>query len=161
GLSIVYASDRAGTLNLWKMKADGSDLVRLTNGNCEDNPHFTPDGRALIYSSEGKLWEMPSDGGAPIELSGRHSEEGTLSPDGKWLAYFTHEEQPSSHDVINVSPMDGSRPLRSFSMPPESIYQSPDVHWMPDGRSLIYVATRDGVSNIWSQTLAGGPPRQL
>ena len=52
-------------------------------------------------------------------------------------------------------------PLKTFSMPPKSIYQSPDVRWMPDSQSLIYVATRDGVSNVWKQPLAGGPPKQL
>ena len=30
-----------------------------------------------------------------------------------------------------------------------------------DGRSLVYSDTRNGVSNLWSQSLAGGPPVQL
>ena len=32
---------------------------------------------------------------------------------------------------------------------------------MPDGRSLAYIVTRDGVSNIWSMPIAGGAPKQL
>ena len=161
GQQIVYASDRGGTLNLWKMKIDGTDSVQLTNGNGEDHPIFTPDGGSLIYSSEGKLWQMPGSGGQATELSGRHSEEGSLSPDGKWLAYFGSEEQPGLGHVIVVAPAAGGPPQKIFSMPPQSIYQSPDVHWMPDSQSLTYVATRDGVSNVWSQSLGGGPPRQL
>jgi len=32
---------------------------------------------------------------------------------------------------------------------------------MDEGRTLIYVDTRNGVSNLWSQSLDGGPPKQL
>jgi Tol biopolymer transport system component len=35
------------------------------------------------------------------------------------------------------------------------------IHWTVDGRALTYIDTRNGVSNIWLQSLAGGPPRQL
>ena len=33
--------------------------------------------------------------------------------------------------------------------------------WSSDGKSLTYIDTKDGVSNIWSQPVAGGPPKQL
>jgi Tol biopolymer transport system component len=35
------------------------------------------------------------------------------------------------------------------------------VRWTPDGRALAYVDTRDDASNVWSQPLAGGAPRQI
>ena len=35
------------------------------------------------------------------------------------------------------------------------------IHWTPDGRTVAYAATRGGVSNLWSQPLDGGPPKQL
>jgi WD40-like Beta Propeller Repeat len=30
-----------------------------------------------------------------------------------------------------------------------------------DGKSLVYIGTRAGVSNLWIQPLDGGPPTQL
>jgi Tol biopolymer transport system component len=33
--------------------------------------------------------------------------------------------------------------------------------WAPDGKAIQYVLTREGVSNIWQQKLAGGPPKQI
>ena len=33
--------------------------------------------------------------------------------------------------------------------------------WAPDGTGLDYVATRNGVSNIWRQPLSGSPPVQI
>ncbi|MBK6722833.1 MAG: PD40 domain-containing protein [Acidobacteria bacterium] len=35
------------------------------------------------------------------------------------------------------------------------------LRWLPDGRSLAYIVTRDGVSNIWSMPIDGGAPKQL
>jgi Tol biopolymer transport system component len=35
------------------------------------------------------------------------------------------------------------------------------VRWSPDSHALTYIVTRDGVSNIWSQSIDGGQPRQL
>ena len=35
------------------------------------------------------------------------------------------------------------------------------MRWRSDGRALTYVATIDGVSNIWEQLLDGGEPRQI
>lgn len=33
--------------------------------------------------------------------------------------------------------------------------------WHPDGRSLLYVDSKDGVDNIWSFPLGDGKPRQI
>ena len=33
--------------------------------------------------------------------------------------------------------------------------------WMPDGHSIAYIVTRNGVSNIWSMPIGGGAPKQL
>ena len=33
--------------------------------------------------------------------------------------------------------------------------------WAVDGKALTYVYTKNGVSNIWSQRVDGGLPRQL
>jgi tricorn protease len=35
------------------------------------------------------------------------------------------------------------------------------IRWTADGRSLTYVDSQGGVSNIWIQSLAGGQPKQL
>jgi hypothetical protein len=35
------------------------------------------------------------------------------------------------------------------------------VKWGRRPDLLTYIETRDGVANLWEQTIAGGPPRQL
>jgi Tol biopolymer transport system component len=33
--------------------------------------------------------------------------------------------------------------------------------WTPDNRALVYVDTRGGISNLWSQPIDGGQPAQI
>jgi hypothetical protein len=35
------------------------------------------------------------------------------------------------------------------------------VRWAPDGRAILYIETKAGVSNIWSHPLDGTPPKRL
>jgi Tol biopolymer transport system component len=44
---------------------------------------------------------------------------------------------------------------------PSSVYITAGLRWTPDGRALTYIDTINGVSNIWSLSLDGGPPKQL
>jgi Tol biopolymer transport system component len=35
------------------------------------------------------------------------------------------------------------------------------LRWTADNRAIIYVLTRNGVSNLWAQPLDGSAPKQL
>jgi Tol biopolymer transport system component len=63
---------------------------------------------------------------------------------------------------FSVVPFQGGQPVKNFdvaSAVPAGLYRQ--VYWSRDGRALTYVDTRQGVSNIWSQPVDGGAPRQL
>jgi Tol biopolymer transport system component len=42
-------------------------------------------------------------------------------------------------------------------MPPDA----GDFHWAPDGQAVDYVITRGALSNLWRQSLSGGPAKQI
>jgi Tol biopolymer transport system component len=44
---------------------------------------------------------------------------------------------------------------------PTVTYAYPPWQWSRDQQSLVYVETRNGVSNLWSQPLDGSAPKQL
>jgi Tol biopolymer transport system component len=61
-----------------------------------------------------------------------------------------------------IIPFQGGSPVKTLtvaSATPAGDYRQ--VLWTRDGRELTYVDTRNGVSNLWSQPVDGGPPRQL
>src|SRR6185369_12541501 len=80
----------------------------------------------------------------------------TVSPDNKLVAYFYSDE--NSPLRIAVAAFEGGEPIKTFDLPPTGRHP---LHWTPDGRSLAYIETKNGVSNIVAQPLNGGTPKQL
>ena len=98
GRRSFFSSDRAGSMDLWKRKADsspGSNAVRLTEfPGAEVVPVWSPDGRWLAYTDEqDDLYVIPSDGGAArlIRRSRRWAGAPSWSSDSKHLALATLE----------------------------------------------------------------------
>ncbi len=56
-------------------------------------------------------------------------------------------------------PFEGGEPVYEFDVD-QTIRDKAPV-WTADGRAITYVLHRGGVSNIWSQPLDGGTPKQL
>jgi Tol biopolymer transport system component len=83
------------------MRADGSDKRQVTHQpGASFAPYFTPDGRALVYSSNWEnphgrnfdLYLVPVDGGAPEPVTRDPSFDGfpMFSPDGRWLVFASN-----------------------------------------------------------------------
>ncbi len=161
GRYIVFTSDRAGGRNIWRMETDGGGLKQLTRGRFDHYPSLSPDGRWVIYSSlsgDGPtFWKVSIDGGEPTQLSPALATRPTLSPDGKWISCFCKDGKDGRYKVALI-PVEGGKPAFIEGM------EQPDFHilrWSPDSRALTYIATRQGVSNIWSKPIDGAPARQL
>ena len=60
-----------------------------------------------------------------------------------------------------VVPIDGGSPVATFALPATVDPEWPGLRWTPDGTGLTYVATVQGVSNVWRQSLAGGDAKAL
>ncbi|HSE38266.1 MAG TPA: hypothetical protein VLG74_13265, partial [Blastocatellia bacterium] len=103
-------------------------------------------------------WKVPIDGGDPVRLTEKTARFADISPDGKRIVYF--DEQPNLPSKLAVIPFEGGLPTKRFDVRSD-LYSVVDIHWSPDGQALMWIQIRDGVSNIWSQPVDGGPPRQL
>jgi Tol biopolymer transport system component len=163
GRYIVFSSNRetsSNVFNIWRMDIGGSNPKRLTTGSGEFGCAVTPDSKWVVYSSVetfGKqmLWKIPIDGGDPVQLSNKITALPAISPDGKQVACIYWEGQLDSPFGIGVLPIEGG-PLTKFFKLPEG-----PVRWTADGSAVTYINNQGGVSNIWVQPLAGGPPKQL
>ena len=166
GRYIVFTSDRAGTGSIWRMNIDGSDTVRLTDGPGDFLPSVSPDGKWVVYSSTGPTHPVVSkvsiDGGPAAQLTDRVGIAPVVSPDGKLVAYV----YPDSSDPfappnrIAVIPFEGGAPIKTFSFQGSgTIVTLPQ--WSPDGSSILYPVSNNNVTNLWSQPLDGGPPKQV
>jgi Tol biopolymer transport system component len=163
GRYIVFTTKRAESYNIWRMNSDGSALQKLTKGLRDFAPYCSPDGQWVVYTAEDEgqftVWRVRIDGGMPVRLTERPSQWPAVSPDGKQIACFYEDEQTSSLKLA-VIPFEGGKPTKTFDIS-RNVSTWAEIRWTRDGKALMYIDTRGGVSNIWSQPFTGGPPSQL
>lgn len=158
GRYIVFVSTRTGSPHIWRMDSDGSNLKQITNGIAEIRPIVTPDNQWIIYQSisDLRLWKIPIDGGNAVQVMDKLASQHAISPDGKLLA-CRYREQDLSPFVLALIDFETGKTMKTIDIPPTNI----PLDWSADGRSVLYADTRGGVSNVWSQPIVGGAPRQL
>jgi dipeptidyl aminopeptidase/acylaminoacyl peptidase len=83
-----------------------------------------------------------------------------LSPDGRWVAYTV--STPSLQDNRNVSRIwvaeVATGRSRQLTGGPGSDRQP---RWSPDGKTLAFIATREGGAQVWLLPIGGGDARKL
>ena len=157
GRHLVYFSYRAGTPHIWRSNLDGSDAKQLTNGEGEFMPSCSPDGTWLTYGTadpkaEG-VWRMPIEGGKPVRIWEQY-DSSQISPDGKQVLIWRNRSNLKAY----IIPAVGGQPVKTFTQDSELGLPR---QWTADGRSLLYLKTKRGVSNVWQKPLAGGEAKQL
>jgi serine/threonine protein kinase len=162
GRYIVFISNRTGPHNIWRMDADGSNPKQLTSGSRDDHPSFSHDGRWVVYvTNEGgkqRLRRISVDGGEGLQLTDYTAASPFVSPDGKFIACgFIDEQAQTPSWKAAIIPLEGGAPLKTFNIP----MLRTRIQWSADGKSILYFLTSNGVSNIWSQPVDGGAPKQM
>ena len=164
GRYVVFQSNRAGARNIWRTDADGSNPKQLTEGSYDDaSPVCSPDGRFVVFASTrsgtSSIWKVGIDGGSPVQLTNQAAQLPSISPDGKFIAYFYADEHANNQPRLAIIPFEGSEQPRSIDLP-RSV-QPIAFAWMPDGRSIAYLDNASGILNVWSQPIDRSAPKQL
>jgi eukaryotic-like serine/threonine-protein kinase len=154
---LVFDSFEENRLRLLRTDVDGGNTVKLT----EDviNSDCSPDGTWVLFNSVNKLYRVPIDGGTPVEIFTSPSgiSSGVISPDGQWIACGHQDQGPVPTPKLAVIPATGGAPVNVFIQP----IGASKLRWSPDQKSIQYLLTRHGATNVWEQPLAGGPPRPV
>jgi Tol biopolymer transport system component len=113
GKYIYYNSSITGTMQIWRMKPDGSAKEQVTFDEYNNwFPHISPDGKWIVILSYPKninpedhpfykrvmLRLMPYAGGAPKVIAHLYGGQGTInvpswSPDSKFIAFVSNSEK--------------------------------------------------------------------
>ena len=166
GKYVVFVSMQNDKRNVWRVNLDGRNSVRLTSGLMDSLPSISPDSRWVVYTAiEGvkpTLWKVSIDGGSPVQVTDHVAATSSVSPDGRFIAYT----YPESYDPfappnrIAIIPFEGGAAVQTFNIPDSGVVLTV-VQWAADGKSLFYTVSRNNVTNIWSQALDGGSPKQV
>jgi Tol biopolymer transport system component len=109
GKFIYFNSERTGTMQVWRMKADGTEQRQMTSDDANNwFPHPSSDGKWLVFLTYDKgvtghpanqgvrLRLMPAGGGPIQELAKLFGGQGTInvpswSPDSRQVAFVSYE----------------------------------------------------------------------
>jgi serine/threonine protein kinase/Tol biopolymer transport system component len=162
GKLITYISERDTTPHIWRMDIDGNNQKQLTTGALDDYyPTFSSDGQWIYfysYRNNGRqnIWRVPVDGGDPKKVCDVSAYRVDISGDAQRIVTYFFDVASNRWRPAIISTESGK--LLSFlDLPVTAGY----VRWMPDGKAVAYIDTRNGVSNICVLPLESKKPYQL
>lgn len=121
-------------------------------------PNWTPDGKTLIYNSDGLLYKISTEGNEPeLIFTGslkRINNDHGVSPDSSQIVISDQTETGES--LIYSLPITGGKPKKITPLGPSYWHG-----WSPDGKTLAYCAERNGNYDIYTIPFQGGKETRL
>jgi dipeptidyl aminopeptidase/acylaminoacyl peptidase len=163
GKRIVYVRQFSDVMNdrrrsnLWIINFDGTDNRPLTTGNFKDSaPHWSPDGAQLIYISDHdgapQVYRRWMDSGQTAKLTNLQSEPAGIawSPDGKWISFTAHVDDPAPKIVKLPDAPEGAKWAEPVKVIDRLVYRFNGSGYLKAGYSHVFVVPAEG-----------GTPRQV
>ena len=147
---IAFMANRDGNYEIYAMKADGDEPIRLTDNAWRDiSPDWSPDGTRIVLGSDQnvneQIYVMNADGTGRIRLT-----EGELndqfpnwSPDGRRVVFTSYRDGNSEIYVMEADGTDLTR-LTHTEMSDER-----DPVWSPDGSRIAFAIYENDYSEIY------------
>ncbi len=193
---LKYKYDGAGLLpkerwHIWTVDANNGETIQLTDGPVFDElfPTWSPDGQLILFASNRSanpdidydlidLYLIPSGGGEMRKIAAPEGDKANpgISPDGKWVAYYSYEKRGEwwRNNNLWLLPLDGASPVRNLTGSLD-INISPDVLndvnggaialqkpvWSLDSQTLTFPVGRHGSSTLQTLNLASGETSTL
>ncbi|MDQ3419046.1 MAG: serine/threonine-protein kinase [Acidobacteriota bacterium] len=152
GSFVAYQAMHEGRFRIWRMDPDGANARVLSRGEHDITPMVSPDGAWIYFATAdggGKVRKVPSAGGESVVVSNEPAHLLDISRDGRQLLVI-EKRQVAVMDAATGSV------VRRLPLAPER-----SIRWGRRPDLVAYIESRNGVSNLWEQPVAGGPPRQL
>ncbi|UCF59851.1 MAG: erythromycin esterase family protein [Anaerolineaceae bacterium] len=163
GSHIAYVRREWPTnLEIYVMKADGSDQIRLTRnfGSYDIEPDWSPDSSQIAYASSQHrsldIYTMDLASFQQTQLTDHLGIDSSpdWSPDGEQIVY---RSQRGDNNEIFIMNADGSG-KRNLTDNPAS---DTDPTWSPDGSKIAFVSDREGFEDIYVMNSDGSDPIRL
>lgn len=156
GKKITFASDRDGSMNLYSMNADGTEVRQITHttGCYNGGPFLSPDGSHIVFRADRdrkdylQIYMINPDGSGEVKL--------TSNDAVNWAPYW----HPNGKSIVFTTSMHGHRNYEVYLMNVDTrtfqrVTHSPRFDGLPvfsnDGRRMMWTSQRaaDGSSQVF------------
>jgi TolB protein len=160
--SHVYDADTPG--ELWKVRANGTGLQKLTDGSDDRQPNWGPQGDVIVFqrfrNGQWDLWTMDSDGDGLRNITRTPNLSETdvsWSPSGEWLVFSGDGPNIDVASLFTIR-FDGAERKRLTTA--RGFYDGAPS-WSPNGRAIAFESRRgdpDGSAGtrIWTIAAPAG-----
>ena len=148
GTRIAFERETDGVFSLRQLSLDGSrEELLAKDGGRYIAPSWAPDGRFITFTRTGvsgsaDVWLLPLVGDRrpyPIIQTAAGETSGTVSPDGRWIAFVSDE---TGRPNVFMEPFPGGGGRRRISRDSAS-----HPVWRRDGKELFYTADNPSRGN--------------
>lgn len=150
---VPYKQYLSSSLELLEV-ASGKREVIYTVPNSIQAPNWMPDGKHLLYNSEGSIYTFDLASKQPQVLNTgdvkNNNNDHVISFDGKMLGLSSGVEKLGGSIVWTV-PLSGGTPKQITPKGPSYTHG-----WSPDGKDLVFTGQRNGEFDIYKVPSGGG-----
>ena len=153
-----YRDDDESILEIYDVET-GERTVVADLDYLIEAPNWTPDGKALVFNSNGRIFRFDLESKAITAIDSGFvddcNNDHVLSADGKQLA-VSHATREDGLSRIYTLPVTGGTPRLITPIAPSYLHG-----WSPDGSTLVYCAERGGEYDIYAIPAEGGIEKRL
>ena len=165
--SIYFSSSRGGTVNIWKIGADGRGLRQITAGEGDDAEiDVSTDGKRLVFGTMRvniglSRFDAQAKSGEPnvkvLTTDPARNEFGpAYSLNGTRIAFFTNLKG-AENESIGVADANGGSATQLVRDSRVNLFP----RWSPDGTHIVYGSNSDKNIEYRSIAVSGGAPQTI
>ena len=177
GTRVAFGGNYDGNRDIYVMPVGGGEPRRVTHHPAAENLcEWTADGGLVFAASgmegisrAGRLYRVKDSGGLPEALPVPYGANGTVSPDGEWLAYTPHSIDTRTWKryrggmqtdiwVYNLRTGEAKRVTDHEGIDTLPMWQGPVLYYLSDATSDPKAAHK---LNVWSWDSRSGARRQV
>jgi TolB protein len=156
---VPYRDYIGSNIEILDVATGSRKIIYHVDGVSLQAPNWTPDGKALIYNSKGKLYRFDLESNTPTVIDTGFADDNNndhvLSFDGKMLGISHHNKESGRQSMVYTVPVEGGTPTQITPTGPSYLHG-----WSPDGKSLVFTGGRNNVFDIYKISSSGNGSEQ-